>query len=225
MDLRENMPLPDAMGHWYYRSKFAAMEHALPWPRLRTVLDFGCGRGVFARLLKQQHPHLEVVAYDPNGPEVVEDGVQFLRTKPAEDFDAILLMDVLEHVPDPLALLDEVRSCCHKGTEVFVTVPAFRMLWSGHDDYLGHHRRYTLGELMEQARATGFSIRRSHYLFSHLLLPALIRRRILKHNLQSDMNWVAPWLNHLLYLAGLVEGRLAPFNRLAGLTAVVRLHT
>jgi len=224
MDLREYMPLPDALDHWYYRSKFSALGNALPWTRLRSVLDFGCGRGVFSHLLKKQHPHLEITAYDPNGPETREDGVQFTNRLPEGKFDVVLLMDVLEHVPDPHALLEEVLSCCHSGTEVFVTVPAFRSLWSGHDEYLGHHRRYTLGQLVEQARGAGFQVRHSHYLFTHLLLPALVRRRMMRRDLKSDMCQVPRWLNTFLYLMGRLESRLAPFNRIAGLTVVARLQ-
>lgn len=224
MDLRENMPVAAAMSHWYYRSKFASLEKALPWTQLRSVLDFGCGRGVFARLLQQHHPHLEITAYDPNGADTTENGVRFVNQKPGYTFDAILLMDVLEHVPDPAALLAEVQSCCHTGTRVFVSVPAFQILWSGHDEYLGHYRRYNLQQLVALVTPTGFQIDRAHYLFSHLLLPALLRRRLLRSEVQSDMQMVPAWLNTLLYGVGFLESHIAPLNRLGGLTVVAQLR-
>ena len=33
------------------------------------------------------------------------------------------------------------------GAHFLVTVPAFRFLWSGHDVFLEHKRRYTLAEI------------------------------------------------------------------------------
>ena len=54
------------------------------------------------------------------------------------------MMDVLEHVSDDVGLVREYAKRAKPGTRFVVSVPAFMWLWSGHDVFLEHHRRYTL---------------------------------------------------------------------------------
>ena len=59
------------------------------------------------------------------------------------DADLVLLMDVLEHMTDDVTLLREYVERVTSGTRFLITVPAFGFLWSGHDEFLRHYRRYT----------------------------------------------------------------------------------
>ena len=54
----------------------------------------------------------------------------------------MLLMDVLEHVPDDFRLLSELLAATAPGTFFLITVPAHRALWTRHDESFGHYRRY-----------------------------------------------------------------------------------
>ena len=56
--------------------------------------------------------------------------------------DALLLMDVLEHVPDDFLVLSRLLAACRPGCHLLVTVPADDALWSPHDESFGHYRRY-----------------------------------------------------------------------------------
>jgi SAM-dependent methyltransferase len=57
-----------------------------------------------------------------------------------ESFDGVVLKDVLEHVPDPVALVREVRRVLRAGGRVFASSPdAQRWVW---DDYT-HRRPFT----------------------------------------------------------------------------------
>ena len=59
--------------------------------------------------------------------------------------DAVLLMDVLEHVPDDAAVLGSIVDALRPGCHVLITVPADMKLWSSHDVSLaarGESRSY-----------------------------------------------------------------------------------
>ncbi|HJN91456.1 MAG TPA: class I SAM-dependent methyltransferase, partial [Dehalococcoidia bacterium] len=59
----------------------------------------------------------------------------------AESFDAAMLLDVLEHVEDDQAALDETVRLLRPGGVLVIAVPALKILWGVHDEALGHHRR------------------------------------------------------------------------------------
>lgn len=89
----------------------------------------------------------------------------------------VLLLDVLEHVPDERRLLQEISaSLSISAATVFViTVPAFRCLFTGHDISLGHYRRYSRKSLCRLLSMSGMVIDKSGYFFSLLLIPRLLR--------------------------------------------------
>jgi hypothetical protein len=58
--------------------------------------------------------------------------------------DIVLMMDVLEHVHDDVGLVSDYAARVPHGTVFLVTVPAFQALWSAHDEFLEHRRRYSL---------------------------------------------------------------------------------
>ena len=59
----------------------------------------------------------------------------------------LLVLDVIEHLEDPIAFLREVLSSFPDVSSLIVTVPAREELWSAFDDFYGHHRRYTLRDI------------------------------------------------------------------------------
>src|SRR5207237_1389947 len=56
----------------------------------------------------------------------------------------VMVMDVLEHVPDDFQLLGDLMAAASPGTYFLLTVPADQSLWSEHDQTFGHYRRYDL---------------------------------------------------------------------------------
>ena len=56
--------------------------------------------------------------------------------------DLYLFTDVLEHVPDDVEMLKKYVGDAAPNSKFVITVPAFTTLWSGHDLYLKHYRRY-----------------------------------------------------------------------------------
>jgi SAM-dependent methyltransferase len=120
----------------------------------RRVLDVGAGDGWFAHELQRElDAGTEVVCWDVNysGADLAADlPASVVRTvaPPAGPFDVALLLDVIEHVDDDRAFLDEaVLPLLGPDALLVVTVPAYQGLFTSHDDALGHHRRYSATRL------------------------------------------------------------------------------
>ncbi len=99
---------------------------------------------------------------------------------------------------------------------LLVTVPAFRLLWTTHDDLNFHRTRYTRGELVGALRLAGFRIREARYFF-HWLFPVKLMVRAKEHVLGGEPGppGIPPLLvNRFLYAVSRLEqrtwGRLRP---------------
>ena len=86
-----------------------------------TVAEVGCGAGEILRILHDRWPEAELVGYEvsPQAHELAEpratDRLSFRladATQEPLDVDLILLMDVVEHVDDPLAFLRALAARC-----------------------------------------------------------------------------------------------------------------
>lgn len=88
------------------------------------------------------------------------------------------LFDVLEHIKDDIGFLKELHSFMVPEGRLYVTVPAYKALWSAEDDFAGHYRRYTLGMLENTLISAGFEIEYSTYFFTLLTLPIFLFRVI-----------------------------------------------
>ncbi len=84
-------------------------------------------------------------------------------------FDAIVALDVLEHIPDHQAAAREIARVLAPGGMAFITVPAYRSLWSAHDVALMHQRRYIAPEMGNLLSEAGLSVRHLSYAVTALL--------------------------------------------------------
>lgn len=149
------------------------------------VLDLGCGTGYTLTCLP---PSARGVGIDRSAHalalatrrglagRLVQGDVQRL---PFADgaFDAVLALDVLEHLPDDAAAAREIARVLRPGGCAVVTVPAFRFLWSRHDEALSHLRRYRLGEVSKVLDSAGLTVERSSY-YNFWLFPLVAAVRL-----------------------------------------------
>ena len=155
-----------------------------------VLLDVGCGGGRHTYPALRTGAH--VVAVDIDRAELVTvastvaamraDGVvdQAARAAtvggdigdlpfPPDSFDQIIAAEILEHIPDDLAAMAELRRVLRPGGRLAVTVPAFwpeRICWAMSQEYHsnpgGHIRIYTRAELEAKLTATGFTVTGHH---------------------------------------------------------------
>jgi len=236
MDILEegNLSTEDALRHWYYRAKFGLLEKHLKLAKVTSageIADVGCGLGLFLRMLRRAgRPARSLTGVDIGFSETRTDPVDGFTIHPSwpegTGYDAILMMDVLEHCPDDLSVLREATGHLKPGGTMFITVPAFRALWSAHDVFLKHCRRYNrreLGELI--AREPRLKIESLHYFYG-LLFPIAALQRWLHRKVtdpkSSEMKKLPAPLNAVLLLCCRIESVLMRLNCIAGLTVVAR---
>jgi hypothetical protein len=102
-------------------------------------------------------------------------------------------------------------------------VPAFRFLWSGHDVFLEHKRRYRLGEVESTMRDAGLQVVRGAYYFG-FVFPLAAAVRLATRNMtqpRSGLKKHGALTNGILTTVCAAELPLFPANRLAGLSAFV----
>jgi 2-polyprenyl-3-methyl-5-hydroxy-6-metoxy-1,4-benzoquinol methylase len=140
--------------HWWWRARervvLACLDRARPKARWHRALDVGCGDGLFFQALRDYAAAVEGV--EPDAALVTratrDDGIIHVRPfdasfAPGRTFDLVLFLDVLEHLDDPGAAVAHAASLMQPGGTLVVTVPAFRHLWTTHDDINHHRTRYT----------------------------------------------------------------------------------
>ena len=229
MDLKEEDILGDDIGrHWYYQSKAAALRRIVGPLRPQRLLDVGAGSGFFSRHLLTDGGALSALCVDvgyPAGRDETVAGkpVLFRRDCGETDCDLVLMMDVLEHVENDADLVRHYATKVPSGAHFLVTVPAFRFLWSGHDVFLEHKRRYTLAEIEETMRDAGLKVVRGAYYFGAIFpLAAAVRLATRRDPTpRSSLRKHDALTNGLLAAACAMELPLFPINRLAGLSAFV----
>ena len=230
MDLKEQEILGAAAGaHWYYRAKSAAMLQMLGQAPVRRVLDVGAGSGFFSRHILDRTQAAAAICVDPNYPGEHDERqggktISFVQGVRDFDGDVVLMMDVLEHVADDTGLLAEYAAKVQAGTRFLLTVPAHMWMWSGHDVFLEHHRRYTIGEVDRLVARAGLTLLRSSYYFGLTLpLAAGVRlgRKLNPFHREapgSDMRPHGAAMNAALWQVSRAELGLLGRNRVAGLS-------
>jgi hypothetical protein len=232
MDLKEqNLLGTAAQSHWYYVSKGRALRALLGKANVPEVLDVGAGSGIFAQQLLEADVCQRAVCVDPNYLEerierVKGKEIEFRRSIEDVTQRLILMIDVLEHVDDDDALLRNYVDRAPTGAYVLVSVPAFQFLWSGHDVFLEHRRRYTRAQVEALARRAGLEVVRSGYFFA-ILFPLIVLLRLYDRwrlrggevTPKSALTRQLPLVNAMLTaLHSLERVSLLRFNRLAGLS-------
>jgi len=121
---------------------------------------------------------------------------------PDEAFQLVTMFDVLEHIEDEGRALAEVRRVLAPGGQFLFTVPAFMLLWSGHDEALHHHRRYRRSPLKALVESAGLEVDWLSYYNTSLFPPvAAIRltRRLMGGGEQSaDVGEREGWTSRML---------------------------
>lgn len=230
MDLKETDILGDDIDkHWYYRSKAMAIIRLIEGVPSKRILDVGAGSGFFSRYLLSSTSSKESWCVDTSYKADFDENhackiIHYRRSIGAVSVDLVLLMDVLEHVDDDVELLKKYVDKVPRGCQFLISVPAFQFLWSGHDDFLDHKRRYTLNQLETTVREAGLNVKRGSYYFGGVFpIAALLRlaQTVGGRNTaaRSQLSKHTPIVNGILKLICYAELPIMRLNRLAGLTA------
>lgn len=151
-----------------YRLLLAELPHALP--TAARVLDVGCGPGVLLGLIAGRHPDIEVFGVEFSAtalqhapvnlrPRIVcGDILNVAQQFTAQSFDLIVCSEVLEHVPDPGAVVNVLGRLAKPGAILLFSVPAGMRHWSTQDEAAGHLRRFEVDEFRTLLANAGLHI-------------------------------------------------------------------
>jgi dolichyl-phosphate beta-glucosyltransferase len=212
--------------HWWFisRNKFVmhlieSMDRSLP-----NILDAGSGTGV----------NLSSFSKFGNafGIDISPQAIQFCRKRnlktlvrgsleqigfKGNTFDLITCLDVLEHIVDPPRILGELKRTLKDDGKMIISVPAFRFLWSRHDEALSHLRRYTKEDLRLELQDAGFRIEKMGYFFFvsfFIVAPIRIIRKFLsaESRSKSDTTTLPPrLLNEFLKILLSLEMKITDY--------------
>jgi SAM-dependent methyltransferase len=173
--------------HFWCRRRFEVLQR-LADGRLRSVkkaAEIGCGNGVLQRQMED--------AYDiaPAGFDLHEAALRHNMCRRGEiycydihdradefrkAFDLLLMFDVLEHIEDQDRFLQSARFHLADGGFMVINVPALQWLYSPYDRVQGHQRRYSLTNMLEVAKRSGFKVKKATY-WGGPLVPILALRK------------------------------------------------
>lgn len=176
--------------YWDRRSQAEDMDRYLPRNELITkhipdgasVLDIGCGDGVFLSYLKQQRANADVFGVDVSSKAIamlrkrglngmVINPNRSLRSQIDRPFDYVVLMEVLEHVRDAESLCRQTLDFHPK--RVFVTIPNMGFIINRLRLFIGgrmpvtvivfhmreHIRFWTVKDFKQWAGVLGFEVK------------------------------------------------------------------
>lgn len=176
--------------NWWFEAKRLLTLRCLAGSgaeRPSRVADVGCGTGATAETLLAAGV-ATVVALDASPEALAHTAAAHPRVTavsavaealPVRDgaLDAVVSLDVIEHLDDDVAALSAYRRALRRDGRVVIAVPAYRWAWSDHDERLGHRRRYTARRLRRSLEAAGFRVERLSYFHSFLVPAVLVARK------------------------------------------------
>ena len=181
------------------------------------IMEIGCGRGIVVGDLRRRGLDCYGLELAPSpvpatlAPFVstgtdARDAAESVRLA----VRTILLLDVIEHLPDPVEFLTGILASYPRAEHLLITVPARQELWSNYDEFYRHHRRYDTQMLAETLRAAHCRPEWIGYAF-HLLYPAMrfAKARGRTTKLQAPTGFAAA-LHAVLAQALFLESMLLP---------------
>ncbi|MEI4196328.1 class I SAM-dependent methyltransferase [Roseovarius sp. E0-M6] len=198
--------------HWWFTARRAIIASLLK-PVLAgktdaAILEAGCGSGGNLAMLSD-FGNVDAFEFDDGARHAAKgkSGLDIRFGALPEDvpfgnqrYDLIGLFDVLEHVEADEASLAALSERLGEGGKIIVTVPAFPLLWSTHDERHHHFRRYTRASLSEAAKKAGLKVSHSSY-FNTFLFPLAVAARAVKKLTRSkvpDDRLPPAWVNAVL---------------------------
>ncbi|MEO0896045.1 MAG: methyltransferase domain-containing protein [Bacteroidota bacterium] len=178
-----------------------------------TVLDMGCGDSWFVEQMAERYPkhsYLGVdIAFTDKQLEILEKRLEDSPISLYKELDhasaklgsthvdVVLLLDVIEHIEDEISFLKWMQTFpqIDEKTVFLITVPAYQSLWSEHDVFLDHYRRYTNKSLKNRLGQANMQVDKKGYFFSSLIVPRVgqvIREKLTGKNVDADKG-VGQW--------------------------------
>jgi SAM-dependent methyltransferase len=175
---------------WFRHRNACILEAVRQYPPPGPLFDIGGGNGFVAKAM--QDAGLEVVLVEPGAAGAVNArrrGIRHVVLATLEDagfipgsLPAVGLFDVVEHMEDDHKFLKTIHTHLMSRGRIYLTVPAYQVLWSEADVVAGHYRRYSRRTLRDLMETTGLKVEFATGFFQ-FLPPAILSMRVIPYRL------------------------------------------
>ena len=170
--------------HWWPAARNRIIERgvrAAAGAERGPILEIGCGTGVVVDHLASRGWDITGCDLAPADPATARVASRLRLGVDAFDLPAtvrdtvrgVLLLDVLEHLPEPMRFLERIAASFEGLRWIHITLPARQELWSNYDEFNGHFKRYARADAGQLA-PPGFRVASSGYFFHALWIPARV---------------------------------------------------
>jgi len=175
-------------GEIIFRERIFYLRQFLPVGT--SILDFGCGQGIFVKIA--QKFGYQAFGYDID-PKAAADFYS-LKEIPNHFFDAVVCFDVVEHVDNPQKILKNIRQKLKPNGLLFLTTPnrlglAGRIIKNKFWGLVpqGHKNVFTLSQMEGLLKTAGFKIIEA-------------KTNLIAWWYLTEINWLNRLINKILYL-------------------------
>lgn len=177
LDKKHTLKMEDGMT----RKRIKISARFLP-QSVNTILDIGIGYGFIEEILLKRRKDIKIFAND-----ISPIAINYIKSKfpgiykvesiysmkyPANFFDAVFLLEVLEHIPPnkTFFVLENIKKVLKKNGFLILSVPMNEGLEQMYDNPNSHVRMYTPDLVMAELKIAGFEIisHKEIYAFSSL---------------------------------------------------------
>jgi len=197
MDLRETGS-NEHRHPWELSRADCVIKTIAPYINGKVIADVGCGDLYFSNIVLKNF-NSKIFAIDTGFTQEICENNKITKLNDITELkdnsvDIVILMDVLEHIEDTGKFLSLLSNKVVKEGILFITVPAFQHLYSEHDVFLKHYRRYNRKSLSTTFTACGFKVEGMFYFYSALYVMRLIQFLITRFRKNKGMvNNISLW--------------------------------
>ena len=188
----------------------------------KKIIEIGAGTGNVSRFLIKHGYNMCVGEMHINGLKYaksygIKECYQFdlLNMPFREEFNAICMFDVLEHIKDDNFALKNIYKGLNSKGHLVLTVPSHMWLWNRDDAIAGHKVRYSKKQLVTKLKNNGFEILNARYFFISIIPLLLLRvfvnkddkSKIKEEELSKDMT-INPIVNNILLFISKIENKI-----------------
>jgi 2-polyprenyl-3-methyl-5-hydroxy-6-metoxy-1,4-benzoquinol methylase len=177
----------------------------------KFIADIGCGDCFFAQQLLKARQDVEIIGLDTaySTEDIIQKNKELgeprfhlynsLDELPSplkeESVRLILLLDVMEHVEKDREFLQQITQSINglPDVKILISVPAYQGLYTGHDVFLKHYRRYTRKSINQTVISAGLAPLLSGYFFFSLLPIRFFQKLAEKTGMLRKQKGVGGW--------------------------------
>jgi SAM-dependent methyltransferase len=192
--------------HFWYIGRHRFLYHALRHTMARhldhagglRMVDLGGGCGGWVQYLSErQDARIAELALADASPVALQMAAQVLSSSVKRyqidlldlrwkaRWDVVFLLDVLEHIPEQVRALQQIREALRPGGILILACPALQFFWSYNDVLCHHCRRYSRGDYAHLAAECGLEFLQARY-FMFFLSPLLWLSRLRVKHLEPE---------------------------------------